>query len=126
MEALEAYQAKWHKSCYLKFNDSKLERARKREWKCTELCSYRYEYIIRVFYKIFINISQALFISNFRYLLSSHSTIVVIELKDKILKCATNFIIAVYTHAVHYHCCYILNLSLCTKHTSTFSTTLFT
>ena len=25
------HQAKWHKSCYLKFNDTKLHRARKRE-----------------------------------------------------------------------------------------------
>ena len=28
---LTTNQAKWHKSCYLKFNDSKLQRARKRE-----------------------------------------------------------------------------------------------
>jgi len=27
-----ASQAKWHRSCYLKFNENKLQRARKREY----------------------------------------------------------------------------------------------
>ena len=31
VELLVAYQAKWHKSCYLKSNDNKLQRERKRE-----------------------------------------------------------------------------------------------
>ena len=31
MDTYQLDQAKWHKSCYLKFNDSKLQRARKRE-----------------------------------------------------------------------------------------------
>ena len=31
VDKLVAHEAKWHKSCYLKFNDSKLQRARKRE-----------------------------------------------------------------------------------------------
>ena len=31
VEKLVTHQAKWHKSCYLKFNDTKLQRARKRE-----------------------------------------------------------------------------------------------
>jgi len=31
VELLVDYQAKWHKSCHLKFNNSKLQRARKRE-----------------------------------------------------------------------------------------------
>ena len=31
VEKLVTHQAKWHKSCYLKFNDTKLQRTRKRE-----------------------------------------------------------------------------------------------
>ena len=31
VELLVDYQAKWHKSCHLKFNDNKFQRARKRE-----------------------------------------------------------------------------------------------
>ena len=31
VKKLVTHQAKWHKSCYLKFNDTKLQRARKRE-----------------------------------------------------------------------------------------------
>ena len=31
VEQLVAHKAKWHKTCHLKFNDTKLQRARKRE-----------------------------------------------------------------------------------------------
>ena len=31
VKKLVTHQAKWHKSCYIKFNDTKLQRARKRE-----------------------------------------------------------------------------------------------
>ena len=31
VKKLVTHQAKWHKSCYIKFNDTKLQKARKRE-----------------------------------------------------------------------------------------------